>query len=439
MRKIVLTLVIFMTTQNFSAYAQDLNNNNNQSLQGLSVQECIILALNNHPSLRKAKGSIRDAKAQLEQIRVSNRMTLNLTGSLRYDGDYQDFDENYHSEGLTMTATKLLYDTGRNKLQQEIKNQTLSGTLQTEQQTRITVAAAAKRAYYDLVLKVLNLDVEREKLANLEKHLENARGLYEVGNSALIEVTKAQSDVASAKVSMLKAENDILISQEALRVAMGVNAENVFNITLSTKLLLPSSVDGVDDLIQDALNDRPDYKKLLHDEKSNQLSITNAARTSSPTINGSIGSSVSKREGSSSTTDYNFGITLNIPVVDGGAKKVALESAYAQLDQTNAEIDALKQEITYSVRSAVLSLSNAVDRVKSSEISVKYAEENLKLAQGRYEVGVGDPIELSDAVSDLATARYTFYQALYDAQTARADLDEALGHLPIEIENAEMN
>ena len=77
---------------------------------------------------------------------------------------------------------------------------------------------------------------------------------------------------------------------------------------------------------------------------------------------------------------------------------------------------------------------NAVDRVKSSELSVKYAEENLTLAQGRYEVGVGNPIEVSDAVSALATARFTYYQALYDAQTSRADLDEALGHLPPEIE-----
>ena len=65
---------------------------------------------------------------------------------------------------------------------------------------------------------------------------------------------------------------------------------------------------------------------------------------------------------------------------------------------------------------------------------MKYAEENLQLAQGRYEVGVGDPLELSDAVSALASSRYTYYQALYDAQTARANLDEALGHLPPELD-----
>ena len=100
----------------------------------------------------------------------------------------------------------------------------------------------------------------------------------------------------------------------------------------------------------------------------------------------------------------------------------------------NADAEALRQQITYSVRSAALSLTNATDRVRSAEASVKYAEDNLELAKGRYEVGVGEPLELSDAVSTLASSRYTYYQALYDAQTARAELDAALGHFPPEID-----
>ena len=125
---------------------------------------------------------------------------------------------------------------------------------------------------------------------------------------------------------------------------------------------------------------------------------------------------------------------MSVPVVDGGETKAGIESARAKLEQYNADSESLRQNIIYSVRSAALSLMNAIDRVKSSELSVKYSEENLALAQGRYEVGVGDPIEVSDAVSALASSRYTYYQALYDAQTSRADLDEALGHLPPEIE-----
>ena len=425
MRKIFLTLFILLLIPSV-LYAEDIS--------GLSLEECLTLALLNHPSLTKAKASVRDITAQLEALRASNRWKLSLSGSLNYDGDYEDWDSRYHSESLRISATKLLYDNGRSKLQREIRTESLKGSRETLRNTQITVAANAKKAYYDLVLRMLNRDVEREKVSNLEEHLKRAEGFYEVGNVAFIEVTKAQADVASARVSLLKAENDILVSQEALRVAMGTDIAGPFDILLSTELLLPQPAEDTNALIASALNDRPDYRKILHDIRGSELAITNAARANSPTINGTVSSAFSKREGNNSTENYSAGITVTIPVVDGGEVKANVESARAQLDSVNADAEALRQQITYSVRSAALSLTNATDRVRSAEASVKYAEDNLELAKGRYEVGVGDPLELSDAVSTLASSRYTYYQALYDAQTARAELDAALGHFPPEID-----
>ena len=430
MRKIfyVFVVILLLSLDIRILFAQEV-----QEFSGLSLEECLTLALANHPSLRKSKAMTKDIAAQLEALRANKRLKLELTGSARYSGTYDYWDDRYHNESVALNATKLLYDTGRNKLQQEIRSESLKGSQESERNTRITVAANAKKAYYDLVLKFLNRDVEREKVKNLEEHLKHSQGLYEVGQSPYIDVTKAQSDLASAKVSLMKAENDILVSQEALKVAMGTDISSPFNIALSTQLLLPQPAQDFDTLINIALEDRPDYKKMLHDVRGSELSVKNAARTSSPTINGSAGSSISKREGSRASNEYTVGISINIPVIDGGAEKAAIDSAKAQLEEVNADLEALRQQVTHDVRSAALTLINATDRVKSSQVSVEYSEENLTLARGRYEVGVGTPLELSDAVSSLASSRYTYYQALYDAQTARADLDLALGHMPPEL------
>ena len=437
MRRLLLLLtLIFFLSSCINSYAQDTSgvHDSIRETAGLSIEECLTLAILNHPSLTKAKASTKSIAAQLEALRANDRVTLNLTASARYSGTYDYWDDKAHSETLSVTAQKLLYDTGRNRLQKAIRTENLLGSQESERSVMVSVTANAKRAYYDLVLKILNRDVEREKLTNLEGHLKTAQGLYDVGNSAFIEVTKAQADVASARVSLLKAENVILVSQEALRVAMGTDIHGPFNVALATELLLPQPADDVNALIAQALTDRPDFRKLMHDVRGNELAITNAARANSPSITGSAGSSFTKREGQSSTNEYNIGVNMSVPVIDGGAMKAGVEQARANLDSVNADVESLRQSITYSVRSAALSLANAIDRVKSSESSVQYAEENLSLAQGRYEVGVGDPLELSDAVMALANARYSYYQALYDAQTARANLDEALGHLPPEID-----
>ena len=428
MRRIFLTLSIILLLCPPS-YSQDIS--------GLSLEECLMLSLNNHPSLRKSKASTQDMAAQLESLRAATRVKVTITGSVRYNGDLEYWDDRYHNEALSITASKLLYDNSRNKIQRQIRTESLIGSQETHKSTMITVAANAKRKYYDLVLKFLDRDLQQEKVSNLEEHLKSAQGLYEVGNSPYIDVTKAQADLSSARVSLLKAQNDILLAQEALKVAMGTDIHSPFNIALSAELMLPSLPEDMANLVDKALEDRPDFRKTLHDITAGELTIKDAARANSPTITGQASTSFSNSERSSSTADYYAGISVNVPVVDGGETKAGIARARAQLEQTNADADTLRQSITYSVMSAALSLMNANDRARSAEETVKYSEENLELSQGRYNVGVGNSIEVSDAVSALAEAKHTYYQALYDAQTARADLDEALGHFPPEIQGRE--
>lgn len=432
MRRIFLTLMLILSLYPPS-YSQEVS----RDISGLSLEECLILSLNNHPSLRKTQASVQDIEAQLETLRAATRVKVSLTGSLRYNGDLEYWDERYHNETLTIAASKLLYDNKRNKIQREIRSHSLEGSLETHRNTMISVTAEAKRKYYDLVLKFFDRDLQREKVSNLEEHLKSAKGLYDVGNSPYIDVTKAQADLSSARVSLLKAENDILLSQEALKVAMGTDIHSPFSIALSAELVLPSLPENINSLVDQALEDRPDFRKTLHDIKAGELTVKDAARANSPTITGQASTSFSNSERSSSTADYYAGISVNVPIIDGGETKAGIARARAQLKQTNADAEALRQSITYSVMSAALSLLNANDRARSAEETVKYSEENLVLAQGRYAVGVGNSIEVSDAVSALAEAKHTYYQALYDAQTARANLDEALGHFPPEVEGRE--
>lgn len=426
LKKIILILlsIIFFTAPGLAAESNIF-----------SVEECLRIALENHPSLKKNKIATRGARTELERIKSSNRVKVNLTGRAGYDGDYEDSDSRYHSESLAITASKTLYDTGIHKLNREIQNQNITAAIEQELITQISVASTAKKAYYDLVLKILNRDVELEKVKNLEKHLETARGTYEVGNSPFIDVTKAEADLAAGQVELLKAENDILISQEALKVAMGVRNYEFVNILLPKKFPLPQAAGKLEDLLSIAMKDRPDYRKILTTIRRRELEIKLAARTNVPTITGSLGSTFSKREGANDSKNYSAALNLNVPIVEGGERAARITAAREMLEQDLTDEESLKLTINQSLRSAALSLTNALERAKSSELAVKHSEENLALAEGRYEVGVGDSLSVSDAVRTLATSRYALYQALYDAQVARASLDEALGHLPEEFKN----
>ena len=318
MKKITILILLVILYCNSSCFAQE---------SGLSLEECLNIALENHPSLKKTKAATRAAEASLEKTKSSNRVKVSLSGTTRRNGDYKAWDNGQNYGGLSLTASKTLYDTGVNKLNREIQKENIENSHEDERLTQISVAANAKRAYYDLVLKILNRDVQREKLHNLEEHLKTAKGIYEVGNSSFIDVTKAEADVASARTSLLQAENDIAVSQEALKVAMGVSDYDTFDLFLSTKLFLPQPADTIEKLLEIALSDRADYRKILHTIKKDELQIKVSARGNAATITGSLSNSLSKTEASDTNTDYVASVTVNVPIEDGGETRANVNAA----------------------------------------------------------------------------------------------------------------
>ena len=60
-------------------------------------------------------------------------------------------------------------------------------------------------------------------------------------------------------------------------------------------------------------------------------------------------------------------------------------------------------------------------------LQVKQAKENYELSYGRYRVGEASPTELKDSQILYEQAQLTYYQALYEYNSAKAGLEKAVG------------
>jgi outer membrane protein TolC len=67
------------------------------------------------------------------------------------------------------------------------------------------------------------------------------------------------------------------------------------------------------------------------------------------------------------------------------------------------------------------------ERIKANEAAAAAAKENLDLANGRYQVGVGSIIEVTDAQTLYTDAQTTYIRAIYDYKIADAQFTRALG------------
>ena len=79
------------------------------------------------------------------------------------------------------------------------------------------------------------------------------------------------------------------------------------------------------------------------------------------------------------------------------------------------------------VEQARLAVRDAASAIDAAVEVVVNAREQLRLAEGRYETGVGNVIELGDAQIALTSARSQEVQARFRLATARAQLQNALG------------
>ena len=75
-----------------------------------------------------------------------------------------------------------------------------------------------------------------------------------------------------------------------------------------------------------------------------------------------------------------------------------------------------------------LNLMKAKETVSATELQIGQASENLELANLRYQAGLADFLEVTDASVSDSKAKPSNVSALYDCKTARANTEKAMGN-----------
>ena len=124
---------------------------------------------------------------------------------------------------------------------------------------------------------------------------------------------------------------------------------------------------------------------------------------------------------------FRSGISLEFPLYDGGLTKAKVRQARGELEKSQANLESLRQDVVLEVEQAYSELRNSEEAIGAAEKIVEQAKENLDLANGRYEVGVGSPVEVTDATENYMDAQKDYYGSLYDYRLALAALEKAIG------------
>ena len=395
----------------------------------LDLQRCIAIAMEKHPSIQAAAGTIIAGESKIGQARSG--FYPQLSGSAGYsrtdptsNSSISAAGQAYDSYSSGISLSQSLYDFGKTSTQVKVQELNRDSYRSDLDNVIIQVAFAVKQAYYGLLQAKRNQEVSREVVGQFQQHLEQAKAFFEVGTKPKFDVTKADVDLSNAKLNLLKAENAFRLSQVILNNTMGMQEAPDYGVV--DQLPFQRVTIDLDEVTRRAYQRRPDLMAIAVKKKSLEQSIELARKGYYPSLTGSA----SYGWGASSfplDQGWSIGAQLNIPLFSGFLTKYQVEEARANLDVLTANEALLQQTIYRDVKQAWLNLQEAADRIATAALTVRQANENLDLANGRYTSGVGSPIEVTDALVSVSNAKTAHIAALYDYRLAHASLEKAAG------------
>lgn len=399
--------------------------------QVLDLRSCVKIALQTHPSIKAAQSTVDVNRSRIGQARANYYPQVNFTSS--YDrlnpatgpggnivgrGAYDDYRN-------TFTASQNIYDFGRTSSQVSIQQYNTESSKSDLQDVTDQVIFNVQQTYYSLLQADRNRAVALATVKQFEQHLAQAKGFYDVGTRALFDVTKAEVDLSNAKLNLIRAENSVRLARVNLNNAMGVPSAPVY--TIEDNLSYQPYLLTYDEAVTRAYQDRPDLKSIIARKEAAEKSISYARSGYLPYVTGNANYGWTGDRFNDQESGWDVGASLNVPIFSGFLTKYQVDEAKANLRVLEANENVLRQNILLSVQQASLNMREAEERITTAALTVKQAEENLNIANGRYQAGVGNPIEITDALVNYNNAQTTYNQALYDYKVAQASMDRAIG------------
>jgi outer membrane protein TolC len=118
---------------------------------------------------------------------------------------------------------------------------------------------------------------------------------------------------------------------------------------------------------------------------------------------------------------------MRLPLFDGGRRDARRAESASQYRQEKVRSNDLKEQIELDVRLALDELKSAEDEVKVAREGLELANNELTQARRRYQAGVANSLEVTDAQTRLERALDNQTGALYAYNVARLDLAQATG------------
>jgi TolC family type I secretion outer membrane protein len=410
----------------------------------LTLDDCLRLAAEQHPLLTAAAAGVTAANEAVGEARAPYWPRVDLsTGYHRWQ------KRAFLPSGLTLPGRALpevvgplndwtgglysqvtLFDFGERRAGLDAATARWKGAQAEAEATRGDVRLSVQSAFYDLAAAQDLAAVAERNLQRMESHLALAQVRRDAGAVPQADVLRVQAEVASARLQLIGTRSRVRAATGQLNTSIGRPAE--LPLTIAPPAVDPTAPAAVNlaAAVRDALANRPELKaeRLRVDAARSGVDGARATRAPKLRADGSYG--VNDTAFLPDTKEWQVGLSVDLPVFDGGSRAHHVARSKAELVREQAAYDTRALQVRQEVWAALTELERARDAIAANETSVRASEESLRVVRERYRSGAAVITDLLDTQTALASAEASLAQARWSFLAAQAAYERSVGGTP---------
>ncbi len=438
--KVIKTLSLFVTllvTIPLQSQGRNLiQTPTQQSTEEWSLDKCLKYAKENNIQIKTKQLSkelteveINSAKAQLyPTLSFSTSHSLSFQNSTTYNDYNEASNKTNYSGNYNLNSGITLYS--GSKITNTIKQQNMLGKASEYNllQSIMEVEISITQAYLQILYNKEALQIAQNSSELSKAQVSRGEELVKAGSLSKVDLAQLESQAASDKYAIVKAENTLNNSIITLKQLLELGQEDKFSIYyphIEENRVL-ETIPSLDEVYNTALNSNPNILSSKYNTQAAEMGVKVAQAQKYPTITASAG--INTGTFSNINTGYleqfkermneSLGLNLSIPLFNGKSARSAVQKAKIQSSTTKLQEQSANKTLFSTIESLYNDAISAQSQYISSNEQLAYSELSYKYIREQFNAGLKNIIELTTEKNNYASAQSQQLQSKFSAVLA---------------------
>ena len=303
----------------------------------------------------------------------------------------------------------------------------------TTSSNKIDLAVAVTKAFYDVLSTMQQLKIAQTNIARIERSLKDAYNQYQAGIADKTDYKRATITLNNTKAA--QKSNEVLLEAKLAYLKSLMNYPEKEDLHIVFDSLQMENEIGLDTLQVADYKSRIEYSSLQTRQRLLAANVQYNKWSYLPAVSANAAYNFNYQNNqfgklySNNFPNSYAGITLAVPIFQGGKRKANITAASLELQRSELDMVNLKNDVNAGYAQALAVYKSNLAGYLALKENVALANEVYEVIQLQYRSGIKSYLEVIIAETDLRTAQINYYTALYQLLASKTDVEKALGQV----------